>query len=215
MTRQKGFTQTYPLAGVGRDDVHVHADEGDDAAGDGARVLDDDVAPALGVADLPHDERAAPGLGGHRAERVDDVPRHEVLLRPVDRRVVLQARGLADKLGEEGDEAVALEAAHGVLERRRRRRCHLGRAGTRVLGRRRRRGLMVELEEKNCALGRGQLGIRKAMCKVGRRRSDEETCAACRRWHGDACHFRTPAFPDHKPQLPPQFLSNFWSPTPI
>lgn len=45
----------------------MHADEGDDAAGDGAGVLDDYVAPALGVAHLPHDERAAAGVRRHRA----------------------------------------------------------------------------------------------------------------------------------------------------
>ena len=105
----------------------MHADEGDNAAGDGAGVLDDDVAPALDVADLPHEERAAPGVRGHRAEHVDDVLRHALLLRPVGRRVVLQVRGLADQLGEEADEAVAVEAAHGVLKRRRCRGCHLRR----------------------------------------------------------------------------------------
>ena len=126
------FRRTYPLAGVGRDDVHVHADEGDNAAGDGAGVLDDDVAPALGVADLPHEERAAPGVHGHRAEHVDDVLRHALLLRPVGRRVVLQVRGLADELGEEADEAIAVEAAHGVLKRRRCRGCHLRRGKDRT-----------------------------------------------------------------------------------
>jgi hypothetical protein len=123
---------TYPLAGVGRDDVHVHADEGDNAAGDGAGVLDDDVAPSLGVAHLPHDERAATRVRGHRAERVNDVLRHEVLLRDMVRRVVLQARRLADELPEEGDEGLVVQTADGVLERR---RCHL----RLVLGRRRRR----------------------------------------------------------------------------
>lgn len=106
----------------------MHADEGDDAAGDGAGVLDDDVAPAVGVAHLPHDKRAATGVRRHRAERVDHVLRHEVLLRDEGRRVVLQALGLADELGEEGDEGVAVQASDGVLERRRR-GCHLRRGG--------------------------------------------------------------------------------------
>lgn len=100
----------------------MHADEGDDAVGDGAGVLDDDVAPALGVAHLPHDERAAPRVGGNRAEHVDDVLRHQVLLRDMVRRVVLQARRLADELPEEGDEGFAIKTADGVLERR---GCHL------------------------------------------------------------------------------------------
>ena len=42
------------------------------------------------------------------------------------------SRGLADQLGEEADEAVAVEAAHGVLKRRRCRGCHLRRGKDRA-----------------------------------------------------------------------------------
>jgi hypothetical protein len=110
----------------------VHADEGDNAAWDGAGVFNDDVAPALGVAYLPHKEGAAPGVRGHRAEHVDYVLRHALLLRPVGRRVVLQVCGLADEVGEETNKAVAVEAAHGFLKRRRCRRCHLRRGKDRA-----------------------------------------------------------------------------------
>lgn len=141
----------------------MHADEGDGAAGDGAGVLDDDVAPALGVAHLPHDERAAPGLHGHREERVDHVLRHEVLLRDEGRRVVLQAAGLADELPEEGDEGVAVEAAHGVPERR---RCHLMRFLERRRRRRRRLGIGQLRWEPRLLFVAGRLSERKHLPKL-------------------------------------------------
>jgi hypothetical protein len=40
-TISRKFTRTYPLAAVGRDDIHVHADKGGNAVRDIAGVIEE------------------------------------------------------------------------------------------------------------------------------------------------------------------------------
>ncbi|KAL5207850.1 hypothetical protein ABZP36_032285 [Zizania latifolia] len=77
---KNNLLETHPFIGIGGDDIRVHDNKGDDAVGDGARALDEDVAPTLSLAHLRHDERVIPGVRGHKEESVDHVLRHKVLL---------------------------------------------------------------------------------------------------------------------------------------
>jgi len=53
----------YPIVGIGGDDVHVATNEGEDFAGNGAGVLDDEVPPAGGVGDVVEEQGTASGGG--------------------------------------------------------------------------------------------------------------------------------------------------------
>lgn len=75
----------------------------------GARVFDDDVSAALGVADVGDNEGSA-GIGGTEWEQnIEDMACDAILLGNEIGRVVLDVAGLADDLREEGDEGVAVE----------------------------------------------------------------------------------------------------------
>lgn len=108
-----------PVGGIGSDDVHVAANEGDDAGRVGARVLDDYVAAALSVGDVGDDEGAAAGGGAEGEEGVEDVAGDAVLLGDQIRGIVLDVAGLADDLGEEGDVGAAIELAQHLLQSKR------------------------------------------------------------------------------------------------
>jgi len=51
----------YPIVGIGGDDIHVATDEGEDFAGNGAGVLDDEVPPAGRVGDVVDEQGTAAG----------------------------------------------------------------------------------------------------------------------------------------------------------
>lgn len=91
------------------------ADKREDFTGDGAGVLDDDVAAAFGVDDMGDDERAAAGGGAEGEEGVKDVPGDAVLLGDKVGGVVLDVAGLAHDLGQEGDVRVPVELAQDFL----------------------------------------------------------------------------------------------------
>lgn len=105
-----------PIVGVSGDDVHVAADEGEDAGRFSARVLDDYVAAALDVGDMGDDEGAAAGGGAKWEEYIEDVASDAVLLGDQFRGVVLDVARLADDLGEETDVGVAIEVAQNLLD---------------------------------------------------------------------------------------------------
>lgn len=74
------------------------ADEGENLARGGARVFDDDIAAALGVADV-RDDKGTAGSGGAEGEkRVKDMAGDAVFLGDEIRRVVLHVTGLSDDL---------------------------------------------------------------------------------------------------------------------
>lgn len=93
----------------------MHSDERQDFAGLGAGVLDDEV-PAVGlVGGVVDDERAAAGGGAVGAEDVEYVGDNPVLLRDEVRRVVLHELGLADELGQKGNEGVLVKISESLL----------------------------------------------------------------------------------------------------
>lgn len=45
----------YPIVGIGGDDVHVTSNKGEDLAGNGTRVLDDEVTSAREIGNMVDD----------------------------------------------------------------------------------------------------------------------------------------------------------------
>lgn len=85
--------------------------KGQHFAGDSPRVLDNHVAPAGVVSHVIDEQGSAAGGGAEWEERVEHVLHNSVLLGNQVRRVVLDELGLADELGEEGDEGLLVEVA--------------------------------------------------------------------------------------------------------
>lgn len=109
----------YPFVGVGRDNIHMTPDEGEDPAGHRAGVLDDEVPPALDVADVVDDQRPTAVGRAQGKKGVEDMARNPVLGWDELRRVVLHVLGLADELPQQGHEGLPLQRPDHVLQRRR------------------------------------------------------------------------------------------------